>query len=138
MCQPTAAPESAAGFWRPEDNVNVQGTDAPIYRPDVYSVIEKKIGQLDAELRELSLDIHGASPSFPAANVTPGKATIRLSRSSGDKIRGTVCLYLCIRFPDVLMYHWKLQPHSRCSDKVAGRPWMGCDAPLPTRNCLGG
>lgn len=68
MCQPTAAPGSTAGFWRPQDNVdNVKGTDTPIFRPDVYTIIEKKIAELDKELWELSVDIHGACPTLIGA-----------------------------------------------------------------------
>lgn len=61
MCQPSAAPDSTVGFWRPgDDTKDVKGNNADLYHPDVYKLIEKKIGELDEELRELSLDIHGA------------------------------------------------------------------------------
>lgn len=32
----------------------------PIYRPDIYETISKKVSDLNQELRVLSLDIHGA------------------------------------------------------------------------------
>lgn len=31
----------------------------PIYRPDIYETISKKVSSLNQELRLLSLDIHG-------------------------------------------------------------------------------
>ncbi|KAI0689751.1 aminoacylase 1-like protein 2 [Cytidiella melzeri] len=59
MCQPTALPQGDAKFWRPDDDTDdVQGTGAPIHRPDVYGMIERRISELDEELRALSLDIH--------------------------------------------------------------------------------
>ena len=39
-------------------------SDPTIYRPDVMKTIEEQILLLDSELRELSLKIHGMSPSF--------------------------------------------------------------------------
>ena len=60
MCLPTAAPENPSAFWRPQDDLKgLKGTGAAIFRPDLYKVIERKIDELDEELRELSLDIHG-------------------------------------------------------------------------------
>jgi hypothetical protein len=55
-------PQSSQKLWHPDDKV--QATPArpgstEIYRPDILGTIEAKIKELDAELRELSLDIHG-------------------------------------------------------------------------------
>lgn len=62
MCQCDSTQPVSDEFWRAGDNVEwVKGTGAEIYRPDVYQVIEHRIGELDKELRDLSLDIHGAS-----------------------------------------------------------------------------
>ncbi len=60
MCLNPSTAIGETGFWRPGDNVNsVQGTGAAIYKPDIYKLIEKKIEELNEELRVLSLDIHG-------------------------------------------------------------------------------
>ena len=60
MCHPTGPPPADIPFWRPSDAVSgLAGTNSPIYRPDVYRIIEKRIEELDQELRALSLDIHG-------------------------------------------------------------------------------
>lgn len=67
MCNHHASDEIApTGFipklWRPGDLA--QPTPArpcfnELYRPDILETIEAKIEEMDAELRELSLDIHG-------------------------------------------------------------------------------
>lgn len=65
----TSAPQIR--FWRPTDgNVGLQGTGRKIWRPDVYKLINERIDELDAELRELNLDIHGTCSS-PYACATP-------------------------------------------------------------------
>ncbi len=54
----TAAPKKV---WR-EGDKDTAKPDRPgtsIYRPDILKAIEKRIAELDNELRELSLDIHG-------------------------------------------------------------------------------
>lgn len=48
--------------WRPDDNAQPtpsQPGSSELYRPDILETIEAKIKEMDAELRELSLDIHG-------------------------------------------------------------------------------
>ena len=50
---------SKSVYWRPGDDVKPGGSGADIYRPDVLKTIEEHIDKLDAELRELSLDIYG-------------------------------------------------------------------------------
>lgn len=61
MCQPTADPGDTSSFWRPGDSVDkVKGTGANIANDDVYACIEKRIAELDEDLRQISLDIHGA------------------------------------------------------------------------------
>jgi hypothetical protein len=53
-----------AQVWRPEDittpipdRTDVRG----IYRPEILETIEKRIKELDLDLRELSADIHGST-----------------------------------------------------------------------------
>ncbi|KAI0090619.1 hypothetical protein BDY19DRAFT_722729 [Irpex rosettiformis] len=59
MCHPSGPPPADVPFWRPDDVVKgLSGTNSPIYRPDVFAIIEKRIAELDEELRKLSLDIH--------------------------------------------------------------------------------
>jgi hypothetical protein len=48
--------------WRPDDTdrpTPAKPTASEIYRPDILDHIEATIKELDGELRELSLDIHG-------------------------------------------------------------------------------
>jgi hypothetical protein len=47
-------------LWRPEDDPRPvpQSPNGSIYRPDILEAIELRITELDAELRELSLDLH--------------------------------------------------------------------------------
>lgn len=60
MCQGDSTQLVSDDFWRVGDNVDwVKGTGAEIFRPDIYQVIEAKIQELDKDLRQLSLDIHG-------------------------------------------------------------------------------
>lgn len=62
MCHGDITQADNEAFWRPGDDIaHVQGSGAAIFRPDVYELIEAKIAALDARLRTLSLDIHGAS-----------------------------------------------------------------------------
>lgn len=71
MCQPTASSQADGTFWRHGADVkDVKGTNEPIYKPDVYELINKKISELDKELRELSLDIHGASDCISLSHAT--------------------------------------------------------------------
>ena len=70
MCNHLACDDSSdsnSKVWRPDD------TDQPtprkpgfsqLYRPDILETIEAKIKEMDAELRELSLDIHGNTISI--------------------------------------------------------------------------
>ena len=65
MCQHCHPVNAKEGFWRPGDDIaHVQGTGAAIWRPDVYEVIEETIARLDADLRKLSLDIHGMFATY--------------------------------------------------------------------------
>jgi hypothetical protein len=55
-------PQSSLEVWRPDDRAQptpARPGSTEIYRPDILETIEAKIKELDAELRELSLDIHG-------------------------------------------------------------------------------
>lgn len=55
---------SNAKVWRPDDNEQPTPRKpgfSQLYRPDILETIEAKIKEMDAELRELSLDIHGIS-----------------------------------------------------------------------------
>ena len=48
--------------WRPYDTAEptpLRAGSSQLYRPDILETIEAKIKEIDAELRELSLDIHG-------------------------------------------------------------------------------
>lgn len=57
-----APPASAGRVWRPDDKEEAKPTrpgSSDLYRPDILETIEAKIKELDPELRELSLDIHG-------------------------------------------------------------------------------
>lgn len=47
--------------WREgdKDTAEPERPGSTIYRPDILEVIEKRITELDTELRALSLDIHG-------------------------------------------------------------------------------
>lgn len=58
-------PQTTGKVWHPDDKA--QATPArpgatELYRPDILETIEAKIKDLDGELRELSLDIHGKVP----------------------------------------------------------------------------
>ena len=55
-------PVDLTQVWRPDDEQKpapVRPGSSPIYREDILLTIEEKIKELDPELRELSLDIHG-------------------------------------------------------------------------------
>lgn len=57
--------------WRPDDNAKAAPArpgSTQLFRPDILQTIEAKIAELDSELRELSLNIHGPCQShfFPA------------------------------------------------------------------------
>lgn len=55
------ATQNAGPVWRPNDGLKATPSrpDIEIYRPDILQSIEETIKDLDVELRELSLDIHG-------------------------------------------------------------------------------
>ena len=60
-------PQPSLNVWRPDDKVQptpARPGSTEIYRPDILETIEAKIKELDAELRELSLDIHGMLLEF--------------------------------------------------------------------------
>lgn len=62
-------PISTGKVWHPDDKAQATPTrlnSSELYRPDVLNTIEAKIRELDGELRELSLDIHGMHISFAA------------------------------------------------------------------------
>ena len=62
MCNHLASDSSSVKVWRPDDTAQptpCQPGSSPLYRPDILETIEAKIKEMDAELRELSLDIHG-------------------------------------------------------------------------------
>ena len=53
---------SNSKVWRPEDQAEPTPSrpgSSQLYRPDILETIEAKIKEMDTELRELSLDIHG-------------------------------------------------------------------------------
>ena len=55
-------PKSNNAAWRPDDNakaIPAQPGSSELFRPDILETVEAKIAELDSELRELSLDIHG-------------------------------------------------------------------------------
>lgn len=57
-----APPASAGRVWRPDDKEEAKPArpgSSELYRPDILETIEATIKELDPELRELSLDIHG-------------------------------------------------------------------------------
>ena len=61
MCN-HASDSSNLKVWRPDDTAQptpAQPGSSQLYRPDILETIEAKIKEMDAELRELSLDIHG-------------------------------------------------------------------------------
>lgn len=56
----TAVPSNKV--WRRDDTAQASPARpgaSELYRPDILDTIEAKIKELDSELRELSLDIHG-------------------------------------------------------------------------------
>ncbi|KAJ3551850.1 hypothetical protein NM688_g4473 [Phlebia brevispora] len=58
MCSYSSV-STQANHWRLGDiTTGLQGTGAEVWRPDVNKIIDAKIGELDAELRDLNLDIH--------------------------------------------------------------------------------
>jgi hypothetical protein len=62
MCIHHASDNINSKVWRPDDTAQATPTrpgSSELYRPDILETIEAKIKQMDAELRELSLDIHG-------------------------------------------------------------------------------
>ncbi|KAG6811756.1 hypothetical protein H0H92_005953 [Tricholoma furcatifolium] len=60
-CCKSGETTSLGPIWRPDDSTKPtpQRPNAEIYRPDIYANIEETLKELDGELRELSLDIHG-------------------------------------------------------------------------------
>ena len=57
-----ASDNSNLKVWRPEDTAQPTPTQpgfSQLYRSDILETIEAKIKEMDAELKELSLDIHG-------------------------------------------------------------------------------
>ena len=53
---------SNSKVWRPDDTdeaTPVRPGSTQLYRPDILETIEARIKEMDAELRELSLAIHG-------------------------------------------------------------------------------
>lgn len=76
-------------FWRPTDGiVGVQGTGRKIWRPNVYKLINERIDELDAELRELNLDIHGTCRALCATRIF--NVRYRSSRTWLQRIVSTV------------------------------------------------
>ena len=67
MCQCSTDSEPKSTFdlnrvWRPDDGQTpapLKPGSGAIYREDIFETIREKIKELDPELRELSLDIHG-------------------------------------------------------------------------------
>jgi len=62
MCHQDHLPTSNSIVWRPDDTAQPtpsQPGSTQLYRPDILETIEAKIKEMDPELRELSLDIHG-------------------------------------------------------------------------------
>ena len=65
MCNHHASdniPSTNSKVWRPDDTAQPTPSrpgSSELYRPDILETIEAKIKEMDAELRELSLDIHG-------------------------------------------------------------------------------
>ena len=65
MCEHHAGdniPSYSSKVWRPDDTAQPTPSrpgSSQLYRPDILETIEAKIKEMDAELRELSLDIHG-------------------------------------------------------------------------------
>ena len=62
MCNQHASDSSNSKVWRPDDTAQptpLKPGFSKLYRPDILETIEAKIKEMDAELRELSLDIHG-------------------------------------------------------------------------------
>ena len=56
-------PKSSNKVWHPDDETKptpARPNSSELYRPDILQTIEARIEELDKELRELSLDIHGA------------------------------------------------------------------------------
>lgn len=56
------SPSQGTVIWRPDDDQHPSPShpgSSDIYRPDILETIEAKIQELDQQLRELSLDIHG-------------------------------------------------------------------------------
>jgi hypothetical protein len=65
QCSPDSEPQSnfdLSRVWRPDDGQTpapLKPGHSAIYREDIFETIREKIKELDPELRELSLDIHG-------------------------------------------------------------------------------
>ena len=54
--------QNPAELWRPNTDVGPwKGTGKPIYRPDLYEVIDSSIDALRESFTALSLDINGES-----------------------------------------------------------------------------
>lgn len=52
--------QNPAEVWRPNSDVGPwKGTGQPIYRPDLFDVVEAAIDNLEESLTALSLDING-------------------------------------------------------------------------------
>lgn len=52
--------QNPAEIWRPNTNVGpVKGTGEPIYRPDLFEIIQSHVDSLEKSLTALSLDISG-------------------------------------------------------------------------------
>jgi hypothetical protein len=82
--------------WHPDDNAQPAPSNpnpSEIYRPEVLETIEAKIHEMDSDLRALSLDIHGMSPS----NLTFVSGSDIPASSSGNRLQRSVCLTCCDR-----------------------------------------
>ena len=56
--------------WRPDDGLRpapAKPGSTELFRPDVLETIEKRISEVDEELRSLSLDIHGELRTYKLA-----------------------------------------------------------------------
>ena len=131
------SPSSLPKVWRPDDTAQPAPSrpgSSQLYRPDILETIEAKIKEMDTELRELSLDIHGNNQYAwsTAAFLTNYKLRCSSSRT---------WLWRIVR---LLLTHLKLsnlltcQSCPRCLYYLHGKTRLQGHKTLSPRNCMAG
>lgn len=140
-----SATQATPVVWRPDDNQRRSPShpgSSEVYRPDILETIEKRIAELDKELRELSLEIHGAFLSIQCQRVAlPSKVTqgFKLISSSFNYISTPRTRIWRIvghlwRSTDAIWPSGTIQPRARCLHVFPWQARLSSDETLPSGN----